>query len=750
MKHFTLIYLALIATAAVAQDAETGKLEDITVTARRVAENLQDTPVAITAFSGEALERRQILSTDDLDLVTPNLQFSNNAPLAGNNASSQIFIRGIGQTDPTSTVDPGVGLYIDDVYIGTAVGGTLDFRDISSVQVLRGPQGTLFGRNTIGGAIVLTTTEPGEEFGGTARLGVGSDHLRDAFLAADVPIASTLRSRFSFGLRQQDGYVTRIVDGKDLGDTNTYTGTAKFVWKPAEALEAKLLLDYTRSDENGSALVFAAIDESQTFVRVASADAGCPGFNGSFTTLPRVPMIADDRCGNDLQNRGPFSNNGTYPLQSRLRNRGASFHFAYDLSDAVTLKSITSYRDTNWQGIRDADNTPLTILHTAYDSTGDQTSQELQALFKSGALTGVAGLYYFDQSVDDIVTVSLNTPVPGVQLDSDNNDVRNHSWAAFTQWTYSFTEKLGLTLGGRYTEDTKGSIPDQFNFATPDTKDLPLQLYKETFSAFTPSGSVSYRWSDLTMTYVSYSEGFKGGGWNSHFNAPQTAQQLALFHRFGPEEAQTIEAGIKLDLLDRTLRLNGAVFTTDYTDLQFTYRVGVAPYLANAGEASIDGFELEATWIPADAWIFEGSVGHLDARIDSLRNIPGAAIATGVAAGNALPFAPDWQASLGVGYTANLNALRITPRVDASYQSRTFFDANNTTEIAQLDAVTTLNASVGFRPEAGQWRLTLGVNNATDETYPIAGNSSLTTSSGYGEIAYARPREYFASFNYEF
>src|SRR5437588_10634385 len=189
--------LAVIGAEAVAQEAErqSAVLEEVTVTARKVRENLQETPVAITAMSGDALENRQIFQTDKLTQVVPNLQFGTNAPLAGNNASSQVFIRGIGQTDPTSTVDPGVGLYVDDVYIGSAVGSRMDLRDISSVQVLRGPQGTLFGRNTIGGAVLISTTDPGDTFGGSLRGGLGSDHLYDGFAALDVPISSTLKSR---------------------------------------------------------------------------------------------------------------------------------------------------------------------------------------------------------------------------------------------------------------------------------------------------------------------------------------------------------------------------------------------------------------------------------------------------------------------------------------------------------------------------------------------------------------------------
>ena len=419
---------------SVAHAQETSaRLETVTVTARKVQENLQDTPIAVSAFSAQVLEDRQIGSTDHLDQVVPNLQFRNNAPLAGNNSSSQVFIRGIGQTDPTSTVDPGVGLYIDDVYMGTAVGGTMDFRDVASVQVLRGPQGTLFGRNTIGGAVLLTTTAPGDDFGFNGRVGIGSDNLRSAFVAVDVPIASVLKSRFSFGIRKQDGYVHRVSDGTDLGDVNTYTGTGKFVFDPTDSFKATLTLDYTRNKENGTPLVFAAINESATFVRVASSDAGCPGF--TFASGLPVPMIADDRCGNDLQARGPFANNGRDPLASTLKNWGVALNLNFTLNSNINLKSISSYRSVAWTGVRDADNTPLTILGTAYDVDSWQGSQEFQFVYESKVLTGVAGLYYFKQQSNDIATVILNTPAPGIQFDSDNNNVDNHSWAVFTQWT---------------------------------------------------------------------------------------------------------------------------------------------------------------------------------------------------------------------------------------------------------------------------------------------------------------------------
>jgi iron complex outermembrane receptor protein len=626
----------------------------------------------------------------------------------------------------------------------------MTLRDIASVQVLRGPQGTLFGRNTIGGAVLLSTTDPGDEFGGTVRVGGGSDSLMDGFLAVDVPFSSAFKSRFSFGIRQQDGYVMRP-DGTDLGDTDTYTGMAKFVFAPTDSFTGIFAFDYTKSDENGSPLVFGGINENATFARVASFDAGCPGMTSN---AQPVPMIADSRCANDLQAGGRYRNNGSLPLSSELENWGGSLRLIFDISDVLTFKSITAFRDIAWNGVRDADNTPLTILHTLYDVEGDQLSQELQLTYETDALTGVFGLYYFEQTSEDIATIELNPPPPGFQRDSDNNKVDNESWAAFTQWTYDVTDELSITAGGRYTEDDKGSYPDQFDYANPAAKQVPVQWYRDTFSSFTSSATLAYRWTDDAMTYVSYAEGFKGGGWNSHFNAPLTAEQQAALQKFDQEEAQTIEVGVKLDLAGDTLRLNAAVFTSDYTDMQITFRgplpSGVAPFLTNAGKASIDGAELELTWAPISDLVVEGSVGYLDASIDELQSKPLLILPPGLNEGNPLPFAPEWQGHLGVSYAAHAGDFVIQPRIDVSYQDTTFFDATNTVEIAQLDDVTTVNASVKFAADGGPWSLRAGVNNATDEQYPIAGNSSLTTGSGYAEIAYARPREWFAQVEYQF
>ena len=581
------------------------------------------------------------------------------------------------------------------------------------------------------------------------RAGFGDDNLIDAFVALDAPFSDSFKTRWSFGMRKQDGYVTRP-DGTDLGDSNTFTGMTKWVWTPSDSVRAALAVDYTEADENGSPLVFAAINEAATFPRVSSQEAGCPGV--VFPTSGPVPMLDDPRCANDFQGAGPFANNGSVPLTSQLENFGASLNLSFGLSDAVTLKSITAYRSLDWQGVRDADNTPLTILHTYYDVSGDQLSEELQLTYQSDRVVGVFGAYYFEQTSDDIATIELNPPPPGIQRDSDNNKVDNQSWAAFTQWTFDFTDRFSGTVGGRYTEDKKDAYPDQFDYATPTVKQIPVQWYSATFSSFTPSASLTFKWNDDAMTYLSYSEGFKGGGWNSHFNAVLTPEQQAALHPFAPEEAQTIELGTKLDLAGNTLRLNLAIFSSDYTDMQLTYRgpapAGVAPFVTNAGETSIDGAEAELTWVPTESLVLEASLGYLDATIDSLSNIPFAVLPPGLVEGNRLPYAPELQGHFGIGYTAHAGSWEIVPRVDVSYQDTTFFDATNTIEISQNDAVTTVNLQVQVRNE--HWRFTGGLNNATDELYPIAGNSSLTTGSGYAEIAYARPQEWFLTLEYDF
>jgi len=741
-------------------EPEAEGLEAIVVTARRREESLQDTPVAVTALSADALERQQIVSTTDLDKVAPNIQFHSYGTLTGNNSAAQVFIRGIGQTDATPAVDPGVGVYIDDVYMGRAVGAAMEFRDIANVQILRGPQGTLFGRNTIGGAVLLNTNEPGTDAGNSVRVGAGEDGLLEAFGAFDLPLGGNWSARLALGMKQRDGYVTRVSDGKDLGDEDMQTGQVALRWKPSEAFSLTLRGDYTKEDENGSPFVFRAMNEAATFVGAASIAAGCPNILDPFPPPLLVGPLADPRCGNDAQALGEFKNGGTYTASSTLENIGGSLVADWDLNDTWTLKSITADRKLEWTGSRDADNTPLLILHTNYTSESEQFSQELQALVDTDRLNGVIGLYYFDEDSNDRLLVPLGNP--GTSYDTQRVAMDTEAKAAFTEWTFKFTDAFSATAGIRYTEETKGLQATMFNVAPASAAEPPApsalcpfagppptqtgclflttNRFAREFTSTTKSASVQYRFNEKVMTYLSWSEGFKSGGFNQRYNAAPPGNAPISF---GAETAESYELGFKLDPSD-TLRINIAAFSTDYDDIQMTYRLGVVPLLFNAGVASIDGGEVELQFVPGDAFRLDASVGYLDTKFESITAPPpfGPVSPTATATlSSRLPFTPEWQAHLGMSYDFQVGSnWALTPRVDVSFTDEQFFDAGNSPEIAQDEAVTLLNASVMLASGDDKWRIVLGANNLTDEVYPVAGTSSLTTASGYAEIIYARPR----------
>ncbi|WP_129793181.1 TonB-dependent receptor [Sphingosinicella sp. CPCC 101087] len=732
--------------------------QEVIVTARRREESLQDAPVAVTVLTGEALARQQLVSTTDLDQVAPNLQFTSHGTLTGNNSAAQVFIRGIGQTDATPAVDPGVGIYIDDVYMGRSVGGAMEFRDIASIQVLRGPQGTLFGRNTIGGAVLITTNAPGTGAGNRFQVGIGDDNLFEVFAAYDIPISSHWSARVSGGFRDRDGYVRRIFDGKDLGDEHGYFGQGALRWQPDPSLNFLLRGDYAREDENGSPFVFRAINENAVFVAAQSVAAGCPGATFPPPFVPQTPT-RDPRCGNDAQALGPFTNGGTFPASSRLENYGASFTAEWEASDAITLKSITAARHLQWSGTRDADNTPLLILHTDYSSESDQFSQELQALIEVGRLSGVVGGYYFEEDSFDRVIVPIGNP--GTSYDTQRVSLDTEAWAAFTQWTFEVTDALSVTAGIRYTDEAKGIRGILFNVAPASAPEpaIPTALcpfngppptqtgclflstdrFEENFSATTGSASIQYRFGPAFMAYLSWSQGFKSGGFNQRYNAaPPDNAPIA----FDSEQAETFELGFKTNPA-RRLRFNAAFFTTSYDDIQLTYRLGVVPLLFNAGAATIRGAEFELDWVPVADLRIDASLGWLDNEFDSIIDPPpfGPIAPTAIATlDSRLPFTPEWQAHIGASYTFRFgNGWALTPRVDVSHTSDQFFDAGNSPEIAQ-DDVTVVNAGLTLAQE--NWRVTLNVFNLTDELYPTAGTSSLTTASGYAEIIYARPRNF--------
>jgi iron complex outermembrane recepter protein len=752
----------------------------IIVTARRRAETLQDAPLAISAFSPEILEDRQIHQTSDLEQVTPSLQFKPAGQLSGNTAAAVVFIRGVGQLDPTAAVDPGVGVYLDEVYLGRAVGGSLDFGDIGGVEVLRGPQGTLFGRNTIGGAILVRTREPEiGQFGGDVRLRTGTDNLFEGFAVLNIPLTETAAGRVSGGFRKRDGYVLRKFDGLDLGDDNSITLNSALLWEPVPSVRVNLRSDYTKRDDNGAPFVFAGINEQAPVAAIVSVAAGCPGAKIPFAPLvagdprfgaPNVPLINDTRCANDFQALGPYVNGGTAAVTSTSTVWGVSGSVVADLSSHFMLKSISAYRSTKSHGIRDADNTPFVMITTDVGAAAKQYSQELQVQYRSKTVNAILGGYYFNEKTDERATVPLAFPPsppvissllaggPGSR-DLQRSDLKTDSIAVFGEVSVNPVTALELTGGLRYTSDKKtyhGTVLNLFPATLPDPDPLPTKAvpeggtlfiypgpYKRTFSALSGSASVRYSWSRNISTYLSYSRSFKSGGFNTRYNAAPTGNRPTPFDE---EKVNSYEFGAKFDF--GSFRFNAAAFRANYDNIQLIFRQGVVPLLFNAGKARIQGLEAELSYHPRSSGLqIDLSASTLDDKILSITPVPGATAT--VTPADDLPFTPAFQGNFGIGYAMPVSGdMTLTPRFDGNYTTKIVFITGSVPDIEQ-GSYFVGNASVSLANKASGWKVTAGVLNLFDERYLIQGNASLGTL-GYAEKIYARPRNWYLQASFSF
>lgn len=751
---------------------------DIVVTARRRAERLQDTPVAVSAFTAEMLETRQILQTQDLERVTPSLQFKPAGQLSGNSASSVVFIRGVGQVDPTAAVDPGVGIYLDEVYLGRAVGGAIDFGDIDGVEVLRGPQGTLFGRNTIGGAILVRTRQPElGVFSGRARFRVGTDNLYEGFAALNIPLGSTLAARVSGGFRKRDGYVIRAFDGLDLGNDNSQSFNGALKWEPSSDFDLFVRADYSRRDEHGAPFTFAEINEQAPVAAIVSVAAGCPGATIPFAPIapgdprfgaPNVPLINDSRCANDFQARGDYVNGGTAPVLSTSEVWGVAATANIHLTEQASIKLISAYRETESRGVRDADNTPFLMITTDVGGKSQQFSQEVQLQLDFNSVSAILGGYYFNEETRERATVPLAfPPSPPVirsilaggptSRDLQVSRLKTDSVAAFGEVSVKPATGLEISGGLRYTTDRKtyqGTVFNLFPSTLPDPDPLPTlatsqggplfifnRPFARTFSALTGSASLQYRWNDAISTYASYARSFKSGGFNTRYNAAPAGN---LPVPFDEEKVTSYEVGVKTQF--GRVRLNLAAFQAEYQDIQLIFRQGVVPLLFNAGEARMRGVEAELSYRSPWGLTFDAAGSYLRDKIKSITPVPGATAT--VAPGDDLPFTPEFQGSVGISYAIELgNGMKLTPRFDGSYTAKETFITGSIRSIEE-DGYFVANASVTLALGNGI-EATAGVANLLDERYLIQGNASLGTL-GYAERIYARPRSWFVQLSSSF
>ncbi len=781
-----ILWLASISLAAPAIHAQSGGegfvLEDIVVTARKREESLQDTPVAVTAFNENELRYRQIRSTDQLADVTPNLTFDQASPSSGSSSAAQIFIRGIGQTDFTPVTDPGVGLYIDGIYMARSVGNVLDFVDIDRIEILRGPQGTLFGRNTIGGAIVVHTRRPSfDAADGSIQARLGDDNLRNFTGKANLPVSDSAAFGLAVDWIKRDGYVKRVNDGIETGDRDRLAFRGSFLWESSDDLTVFFTADYTKIDENGAPTVSGGVNDKQAFGTFGNGLlASCTAItiNPSFGVAgppsfppPGVGAGGAPGCFGPDTRAGNFTSEGTFPVKSDLEVWGVGAELSWEITDTFTIKSITGYREMDMESSRDGDNTPANIFATQDFYDHQQISEELQFAnsFMDGQIQSLLGLYYFQEEGSNINPVTL--PVGAIQ---SGGLYDNKSVAAFWQGTWNATEALAFTVGVRYTKDTKRFTPDQFamgdasmgsvpgffpntwpNFAgiylssngpvPAGTRLLPFKEFRETFDDTNVLANVAYNLTDDLMAYFTFSTGYKSGGFDQRFAAIVPEGRPSVYQ---PETVDSYELGLKSDWFDSTLRLNAALFFTDYEDLQIIIRESFNPITFNGGTAEIKGGELEMTWVPTDNWYITAALGYIDASYDELSD---KAINFGsLTKDSKLVNTPEWSSAIGVAYNFELGSRgTLTPRVDWSFHDEQYNDAVNTPQLKQ-DSYHMLNAALVYTSADEHWEAILGGRNLLDEDYLITGNSAFKTAASYVEQVYGRPREWWLSLKYDF
>ena len=786
--------MAAVLPQAVAQEGDRG-LEEILVTARFREENLQETPLAITAFTGEIMEARNLTDVTQLDAFSPNTIIQ---PLgAGWGSTAAAFIRGIGLGDNSLSFEPGVPIYIDDVYHGRPQGAILDLLDLERVEILRGPQGTLFGKNAVGGTIRLVSRRPQGDNTGFAEVTVGDFDRFDVRGSYDVPlVADKLFARFSASSKHRDGYFdildyecvngpgslggggTGILPGAThetfgiplplpehppidlksqigpqdiraedgcvvdtLGDENVVSGRAALRWLPSDRVEVNLVLDTTQIDQKGPSDKYTIYDPTHPFNASWSNTVGVPIFNLPYDTrfLTDSPYTGYHRFGSD-----PLFNRDVQNINV-MDHDGIALTVEWDISDKVRLKSITSYREFENTFGRDSDGTPLPIDHTWDTSIHEQFTQEFQftGLAANDRLDWAAGAFYYDA---DDSNQGWNFLYPFILSNNNHKDVQTtKNWAVFVHGTYDITDVMSITAGLRYTDDQKDVAVFRQDFVTGDVI-IPNTRVSVDAQETSPKIGLNWQLKDTLMTYVQWSTGFRGGGFGPR---PANPLQVAAFD---VETVETLEAGVKTDLLDRRLRMNAAIFFSDYEDQQqfsqqFDASGAVWFRTVNTGKSEYYGAELEVLFTPTDPFQLEASVGyiHFD-RVDPgesglCRRLPNGERCPS-------PRTPEWTAAIGAQYAWNLpGGGSLSLRGDAVYTSKIFF---STDPIYGFQGAHTLvDARLTWQSADRGWSASLFGTNLTDEVY-FHGKLSLVTVLGREQGNVARPREWGLSLKRSF
>ncbi len=740
----TLTLLVLGSSQAKAEEGASNDwlMEEMVVVARKREEGLQEAPLSISAFSRDDLEYRGVTNISEIAAFTPNLTFQNNPSFGGAGNAAAIYIRGIGQKEFLPTTEPGVGLYVDGVYIARSVGAILELVNIERVEVLRGPQGTLYGRNTIGGAINVITARPTEEFSGDLEIGGGTDDYVKASGSVNFGLSDRLFASAQFASVQQDGYVDRT-DGVDLGDRDSLSGRVALRWLASEAFEVNFSVDATRDRENGPALDLVGMNlgnpidpNTPPFALIHNVGANVQETGIAVPcATPSMPLNLDiPNCYDNRYLSSNGDNQGSAPAFSDTDIFGTNLTIDWTLNDRLSLRSITAYRDLDSEFGRDGDHSPFTISQFVDTLEQDQFTQELQLLGNAagGRLNWILGAYYFQESGDNVnlLDFTVSRFRSGGQFDDE-------TMALFMQGTWDFADGLSLTAGLRYTDETKKFLPDQIilenkfagsghpqldaPFMQAGTRILPFLKKKIDITETTGLVTLAYEFNADLMTYVTYSEGFKSGGFTQRvfppivppFTAPPGTPDIDLIPTFEPEFVEVWEVGLKYSGFNGRLRANGAVFRTVYDDLQIQVFTSVAPVTKNAASARIDGAELELRGLTESGWFGELSIGYINARYTDIDEAT-----TFVSSSNDFERVSKWSVSAAISKDFYLNRWgNLQTRLDWSYHSSFFNDTFNTPQIAQDSGYDIVNLNMAWHDARDVWRIIASVENLTDNDY---------------------------------
>ncbi len=709
------VALALIGPSALAAEADDqqtatpaekdGTLEVIEVTARRSVENLQSVPVAVTSLSEQQLAERGVEDLTDIQWYSPNttLQVSR-----GTNSTLTAYIRGIGQQDPLWGFEPGVGIYIDDVYIARPQGAVMDILDVQRVEVLRGPQGTLYGRNTIGGAVKYVTRklqgEPALSVHGT----LGAYDQRDFRIAGQTDLTDNFYAGFAFGTFNRDGFGQFKNNGDDNYNKELNAGRVSLAWYPSDKLWFQFMADRTWDDSNakgGYRLTPSLITGQQPYGTVYDSDTSMPTDNS-------------------------------------VETGGEALTISYFINDDWTFKSITAHREGDTDTNIDFDSTVLPTLDIPARYDDKQLTQEFQLNYDSGDWQMVSGLYYLDGEACGVFETILGL-VPPMGMTLENGGcVDTKSYAAFAQASFPLAEDWSMTVGGRYTRDEKDA--DVFRLLYlgqryPGDAGDPVMVQSdfsdsETFDRFTPRLGLEYQFSNELFLYGSYTSGFKSGGFDMRANKSVNPDADKPYDE---EVVDTYELGMKSEWLDRRLRLNLAAFYSDYTDMQITVQravsnnTDVASQVLNAGEAEIMGAEMELEAALTDNLRLLANVGYVDGdfqRVDFFD--PNAQQIIDVSDLWSFANTPDLTGNLTAQYNMAAFGGDLVLTGGVSYRSETqIFEVPS---MLDTGSVTLFNAGINWY--RGNWELSLVGRNLGDKRYRLAGYNFAAVRDGNGNI----------------